>query len=722
MTDQLRIAATDLTREQELWTFQDAIDHLLDVYQLDQEGRQLRNAKRAVLRAHRGLCKYHAWNHYFQLNIVNTVASYSTGTITYDHCVTPEHEALTRDGWKTHSELRIGDEILAYDHESEMCSWKPIEKLHVLPYSGKILDIKRRGRRILACTPNHKFPAYRRSGRDRRMVKEWVKAKDLTSKHNVPLAAPLETESCGAIDARLSAVLAWLVTDGSGLFNRKYHKCEILQSAIANPRKCEEIELLVRRQGRRHGNDGMLRFPVLPEDKRRLRELVDDKASLPSFILTLGVQECEAVVRAMRLAESSTNPSGQKVFSQWGDNKPVAEAFQMAAILTGYAVNICEREYGGKSRYQCTERTSKHFKPTKYSEWVDYDGVVWCPQVATGAWVVRCNGSVSITGNSGGTNEREVTLATGTWPTWAAYGQIRISNTTYDIESRVSDTVITLPERTNPGADVAAGTSYEIFRSRYPLPINWRRGGKIFEASETYDGVYLTPQMLQSSSLYDGSANSSPWRLSIQHDPKYVGAKSLVVSSPPSSVQQYVMLYERWPNALQTPSEANGEVTVNGSPTASAAVTGTGTSFASRHKGAVIRLSDTSVPPTTVVGSPFTADNLFAYQRIITTVTDTTNLVVDSTIDADLTSVSYTISDPLDIDPETMLDAFLALAEWEFSRLSSQESSTIKAKREYFREVLDEARAADNVNSETVSGTMNHYIGAMVSGTISPLG
>jgi hypothetical protein len=60
-----------------------------------------------------------------------------------------------------------------------------------------------------------------------------------------------------------------------------------------------------------------------------------------------------------------------------------------------------------------------------------------------------------------------VTLASGTWPTWAADGNLNVSNTSYTVASRTSDSVIVLDDTT---ATAAAGTTYSLLHNDYDLP------------------------------------------------------------------------------------------------------------------------------------------------------------------------------------------------------------------------------------------------------------
>src|SRR5690606_8906360 len=41
-------------------------------------------------------------------------------------CVPLDSEILTRDGWKTYDQLQIGEEVLAYDCETDTCRWVPL--------------------------------------------------------------------------------------------------------------------------------------------------------------------------------------------------------------------------------------------------------------------------------------------------------------------------------------------------------------------------------------------------------------------------------------------------------------------------------------------------------------------------------------------------------------------------------------------------------------------
>jgi hypothetical protein len=100
--------------EQELWTYQDAVEYLLDYFEVPRSSRALRMAKRAVLYAHRTLPTLHKWPYYQRLHVVNTVAPYSTGTISFDYTEGTYERLVTLSGgvfpaWTQFGVMRIAN-------------------------------------------------------------------------------------------------------------------------------------------------------------------------------------------------------------------------------------------------------------------------------------------------------------------------------------------------------------------------------------------------------------------------------------------------------------------------------------------------------------------------------------------------------------------------------------------------------------------------------------
>ena len=250
---------------------------------------------------------------------------------------------------------------------------------------------------------------------------------------------------------------------------------------------------------------------------------------------------------------------------------------------------------------------------------------------------------------------RTLTLASGTWPTWAAYGTVVISSVPYEVASRSSGSALILSVNSNPGANVAAGTTYTIHRDKYPLPADFLAIDQLMaNGSSPSWPEYVLPRNWLTSQL--NATSGAPNRFCIMGDTNYMGVMSVFFQPHPSDVVPFDFIYHRRPRPLLVEEYKTGTVSVTA---ASTTVTGSGTAWTSKHVGSTIRLSSTTADyPTGGVGG-----NPFSVERIIISVESTTSVTVDTAIDDAHTAVKYVISDPIDIEDGAMMVAFLRCIE-----------------------------------------------------------
>lgn len=274
--------------------------------------------------------------------------------------------------------------------------------------------------------------------------------------------------------------------------------------------------------------------------------------------------------------------------------------------------------------------------------------------------------------HSGGTYEREVTLTGATWPTDARYYGLLISDVQYKVEAYKSSTVITLTEDSNPGADVAS-TAYQLFRSVYPLPTNFRRGSRLFETDGATWPRYVSPSIgLQEAWLETTPAE--PWAYTIRNAGEHYNSLAVEFYPPPSTSRRYEYVYEAIPRPLFYEKYQTGTVSVS-----STTVTGSGTSFDARMVGSVIRFPDNATnnkAPTGLAGSVEETNSLNPYvaERVVTAVASTTSLTIDATVSGTVSASRYTISDPIDISHPAMLTVFKRMCEENYARYTQRES------------------------------------------------
>ena len=258
--------------------------------------------------------------------------------------------------------------------------------------------------------------------------------------------------------------------------------------------------------------------------------------------------------------------------------------------------------------------------------------------------------------HTGGANERMLTLTGATWPTNASAGRVIISSVHYGIDRYISSTIVTLEENSNPGADVASGT-YTWYRSAYQLPDTFRKMNRLYDVENEHEIAIVSVDVHHSASVHFYDTPDTPWEATIRNQGDSISSQSLEFGPPPSTARYYDYTYEAAPRRLENEKYSTGTVTVNGSPTATKTVTGSGTVFPTNCVGSVIRISSTATLPTSAIGSPVPdgsgTDNVFAEQRTIVARTSDTEVTVDTDITSDHSSVGYTISDPIEIVPDS---------------------------------------------------------------------
>jgi hypothetical protein len=301
--------------------------------------------------------------------------------------------------------------------------------------------------------------------------------------------------------------------------------------------------------------------------------------------------------------------------------------------------------------------------------------------------------------HTGGAYERLVTLTDGTWPSWAALGTLMINNVTYEVYDRKSDTQITLSVNSNPGADVAAGSGFAIYRDQYPLPVNFQAMGELFIATEARLLGFEHPSTwLARQRVYRGT--SIPSYYTVLGEGNYQNVLAIAFYPPPDQAYAIDYIYKRHPRPLKVDDYSTGTVAVGaGSQT----VTGAGTAFTSSMVGSVIRLGDATHVPTSRAGS-----HPFAQERLVTGYASETSLTVDSGWDSAASGVKFRISDPVDVHTGSMLTAVLRKAELETGHARNKRDRG-ELERTY-RDALIMAREADSRNfKEERAGGMRFW-------------
>ena len=283
---------------------------------------------------------------------------------------------------------------------------------------------------------------------------------------------------------------------------------------------------------------------------------------------------------------------------------------------------------------------------------------------------------------TGGTYERQLTLSGGTWPTWSRFGRIQMTDAIYDVQERVSDTVLILSERTSPDADFTDQT-YAINRIEYNLPADCRRVLRVYSQERRYMIPIATIDQIRDSNLVE-STSSTPWKVGVHGSTTLYGRQALVFNPCPSDDRHFDVWYEISPRPLTTMRESIGTISFS-----AATVTGTDTTFTSAMEGSILRVgASTDKEPTSPMGnrSDNGAFNPPAFESRIVRVNSATSLLLETSTTTTYTGVKYSISDPIDVEQTSMWTAFLRGAEYALSRMTN-ESRTQQRSADYIQAI-----------------------------------
>lgn len=292
--------------------------------------------------------------------------------------------------------------------------------------------------------------------------------------------------------------------------------------------------------------------------------------------------------------------------------------------------------------------------------------------------------------HTGGAFERLVILSGGTWPTWAEQGTLLINNVPYEVASRKSATQLVLSTTSNPGVDVAADTSYLLYRDTYPLPYWFRSIAEIVVVDRSTVLQAETPAVwLSRQRTFRGTG--TPVAYCVRGDPNYVGVLAISFFPPPDQALSVDLIASRRPRDLKIEEINQGTCS---SVTGSATLVGSGTNWTSSLVGSVVRLSGTSSEPPT----GYAGNNPPALERMIIEYIDDNTLLMDDISDVTLTDTKYNISDPIDVETGTMLEAFLRGCEFHIATFRRQEQRADA--HAFYSQALVVAKEADMRNQE----------------------
>lgn len=287
---------------------------------------------------------------------------------------------------------------------------------------------------------------------------------------------------------------------------------------------------------------------------------------------------------------------------------------------------------------------------------------------------------------------RTFTLASGTFPSWAASGEIRLGLRAYKVETNPTSTTVVIGSLNAPTDDIATATEYQLVQTAYPLPASFQDVFQV-EGDDNFAQQYIDP-----ANWFDadrcGQSVGSPifWTVMGNENINAYGRKSLYVYPAPTTSQPHDFLMRRRPRDIrysgQSAAEFTGTVTISAGSTS---VTGSGTSFSSRMVGSVLRLTDGTAVPTGLGGlEPYT-DEL-----VVSAVASATALTVQTAPATAYSGAKFRITDPLDLD-DCMEAVMRAAVNYEWAKTNRTTDANIAQWERVYIQELNRAWEVDTL-------------------------
>ena len=331
-----------------------------------------------------------------------------------EYCVDDQTEALTKDGWKRHGELRAGDEVWGIDPETWVAGWTPVHAVHRFEGSRQMLSLESRVHSSLT-TGSHRWLTERYDGHRREIKREWRTSDNLVQGSRIPLAVPSGDSPVALHSDALVELVAWFWTEGCHHWGRRdWCGASLGQSRKVNPGHVDRIEACLRAEfgaparSRESGlwyateREGMVEFHLSEKVASILRRFTSapEKVVDPRFLAQL-TQAQRLLFIETSLAADGTDDGVRRTLVQSSEAR--IRSFEMVCVLAGIPVNTHQLSNGMWScallkRARCRPLFSQ--SEGSVAQWVEYEGVVWCPQTDTGTWLARRNGTIYYTGNS----------------------------------------------------------------------------------------------------------------------------------------------------------------------------------------------------------------------------------------------------------------------------------------------------------------------------------
>ncbi len=322
-------------------------------------------------------------------------------------CLSEDTEILTPEGWKSYSEVSVGDQVYTFNVETRRLEVKVVRHVFVDKYSGKMYSLLNRTQSQLI-SPRHRV--VRLASRGKYKLEPIEDVMKLKPPIPIPTPAVAENSNSGVeLSSEEIKLVAWVLSRGRVRKSKKGLSIAItLRSRGSSVKDLEEIVGLLKCFNLEYKVEGygktntIVKLPA-HSSKKIIDLLKGSVEEPPKWLYKLSRSQARTFIEAY--ASGSGEVSGGKI--RIAVSSPsMLKALEAVAVLAGYSVSsrkLSSKKPGGEATYLLTLTNSKHSYISRVIE-VDYSGVIWSVNTDNETVIARRNGCIFITGNTPFTN------------------------------------------------------------------------------------------------------------------------------------------------------------------------------------------------------------------------------------------------------------------------------------------------------------------------------
>lgn len=334
-----------------------------------------------------------------------------------DECLTEDHFLLTPAGWKSVSEIHIGDLVVQFDKDTKELSFTKVQQTSThIPEKTYVLKTEQNHLSV-HCSPNHRILGYYKSNPIVQTAQEFKKG----NKH-IPNTGDFVGVDCEPLNAQERFLIA-LHADGS--YNKELNKSGHLtrngektgtipvRFSFSKQRKIEELESLlselnyeyskvaetvqIPNRVPRHHYTVQLPVDLAPADRVKVLPTRDFN--------TVDRQWCRDYIDEIAKWDGHIVKENPDRITYGTVDSDAAKLVQTIATLAGYRTHYTVREDNRKDSYQDIHRVQINTKlQTTNTQCLNIEEApaqqVYGVQVPAGFLLTKHNDAVSVTGNS----------------------------------------------------------------------------------------------------------------------------------------------------------------------------------------------------------------------------------------------------------------------------------------------------------------------------------